>query len=138
MGSAPKELERDMTKKTTITKGAKFSVGDTVSFGGKEDYVVTEVNPKNGELVKLRGYEHHGYYNATHMTLLHSAKGEFVLMGKSGDKYAPAETPRTYSTQAQAFRVAEKMALQHGGQFVVFKAVGEATAPKAAATVKVY
>ena len=54
-------------------------------------------------------------------------KGEYIIILKQHGKLAPAGTPRTYATEAQAKAVAASMAEKHAGQeFLIFKAVGKA------------
>jgi len=61
----------------------------------------------------------------------------YILVLKDAGVFKPNTKPRTYSTEAQAKRVAADMAVKHPGQeFVIFKAVGKAKT--VAATVEMY
>jgi hypothetical protein len=65
--------------------------------------------------------------------------GTFILIVKTGTKYAPAEVPRTYSSLAQAQAVAHSMAVNNpGSTFVIFKAIGEAFAEKPKSVINLY
>lgn len=54
---------------------------------------------------------------------------DFIIALKRGDKYLPAQNPRTYATKEQAHHVARLMAEKHGGRFVVFQAVAYSELP---------
>lgn len=55
-------------------------------------------------------------------------KGEYIIIVRNRyGKPAPAPSPRTYGTEAQAKAVAASMAETHAGQeFLIFKAIGKA------------
>lgn len=56
-----------------------------------------------------------------------SETGLYIVVVEQDGKLAPAETPKTYKTKAQAEHVAKDMAKRHGGKFLVFKATFEVT-----------
>jgi hypothetical protein len=60
--------------------------------------------------------------------------GKYIISLERGGDLLPAEKPRTYSSDAQALKVAEQMAAKHGGKFLIFKAIGEYEMPVAKPT----
>lgn len=66
---------------------------------------------------------------------INSAKGPWVLIVREDGKLRPASTAREYTSEAQAFKVAEIMAKENpGSQFVVFQAIAQAVATAPAMT----
>lgn len=63
-----------------------------------------------------------------------SSAQTFIISLRTPDGFAPAATPRTYTSREQADKVAQEMAGKHGGDFVVFQAVAVASRPIAPVT----
>jgi hypothetical protein len=94
--------------------------------GFDRNYVTIAWDRKND----LCGNQMDGNYTLEAFELATSA-GEFILIQKDTyGAYAPAAKPKVYTSEAQALAVAEKMAAQHGGEFVVFKAFAASEMPK--------
>lgn len=136
-----------------------FKVGDRVratadcdgsKIAGLEGVVEEPGCPCN-PLVRFEGWTDghngrgsYGSHNREHLWVdgskleLIDAHAQFIICFKTDGTYAPAVKPRVFTSDKQAITVASKMAEEHGGVFVVFKAVAEAEMPKVEASVKWY
>lgn len=62
--------------------------------------------------------------------------GDYVIMLYEDGKYKPSENPKVLKSERQALHVAKSMSKQHGGTFVAFKAIADATMPQIEPTVR--
>ena len=53
----------------------------------------------------------------------------WVIMLRENGKLAPSTAPREFVSEAQAIKVAKKMAEENTGEFVVFKSISAAIVP---------
>lgn len=69
------------------------------------------------------------------LVVIDAPKVEWVIMLQEANNdgrttLLPAAKPKTYNSEAQAYKVAGELAQKNGGRFVVFRAIGHVEAPK--------